>query len=902
MSRLALLAMWSTIAGLVAAQDTRKVLEPTVPPVCTALIAKAPLPASTETDTARIQNAIEACPAGRAVRLAAGIGQHAFTAGPLTLKSGVTLLIDRSVTLYASTDPRAYDQLGGTCGKLDTSGKGCKPFITADRTDGSGIMGEGIIDGRGGHVIDGKTESWWQLARRAQRERSRQNVPRLIEVNNSREFTLYRVTLRNSPNFHVTLSRVDGFTAWGVRIDSPADARNTDGIDPISSRNVTIAHSFIRTGDDNIAIKAGSKGPTENISILHNHFYRGHGMSIGSETFGGVRNVLVEELTIDGATSGLRIKSDVSRGGQVQGVRYRNVCLRNVKAPLDIDTRYDAKARGSNIPWYRNIGFERVHSLTPGRITLRGFDVTRPLVASLDDVVIDGASTLQIAHAELALGPGPVSPLLVGENLRLMGNPSSGIGVPCESRFVPFPEIAVALKQDIKRPQLTPAQAETYSYAEVLKYSGATGRDTIDAWDPLADPLATSVVLTPDYTVDAASAANGKTTFNSVQGAVSQAVSDSAATASRTRQFILVKPGVYRELLYIPAASVPITIYGVDTNAANTVIRADLHAGTTGETYTRDFGTQFASAHSSIASMYASLKDKSVVGTPGSAIAWVRNNGFQAKNITFENAWNRGDVVRETPVAITTQLVQTFNQAVALMVEDADKVQFENVRFLGLQDTLFLTSSIAGNPARSFFNRAYIEGDTDFIFGDTTAFFFQSEIRSLGARKNISYVTAASTNVQSKFGFVFNGCRFTNDMTANALAGKFHLGRQWFRGQRCTPYNKVAEIAGYACRVGDRDILSNENEPIGMISKGVLESVGKVIVMNSRIGAHIDPARPWHDWNKPGARQYRPAQYTSDDYWKNLVGAGIDPVGQLGYAAKKSPAEPFLAEFNNRDE
>ena len=50
----------------------------------------------------------------------------------------------------------------------------------------------------------------------------------------------------------------DGFTAWGVKIRTPKTARNTDGIDPSSSTNVTIAYCDIDTGDDNVAIKTGS--------------------------------------------------------------------------------------------------------------------------------------------------------------------------------------------------------------------------------------------------------------------------------------------------------------------------------------------------------------------------------------------------------------------------------------------------------------------------------------------------------------------------------------------------------------------------------------------------------------------------------------------------------------------
>ena len=126
-----------------------------------------------------------------------------------------------------------------------------------------------------------------------------------MHLTRSDDFTLYDITLKNSPNFHVFYERGNGFTAWGVIVDtSNPRARNTDGIDPSSSTNVTITRSYINTGDDNVAIKAGSAGPSANITISHNRFYRGHGVSIGSETDGGARAIRVFDLSIDGADNG----------------------------------------------------------------------------------------------------------------------------------------------------------------------------------------------------------------------------------------------------------------------------------------------------------------------------------------------------------------------------------------------------------------------------------------------------------------------------------------------------------------------------------------------------------------------------------------------------------------------
>src|SRR5262249_30045006 len=161
----------------------------------------------------------------------------------------------------------------------------------------------------------------------------------------------------------------DGFTAWGVKIMTPQTARNTDGIDPGSSRNVTIAHCFIHTGDDNVAVKSSSRGgPSSNISVLHNHFYTGHGMSIGSGTDCGVDHMLVDDLTIDGADNGIRIKSDRSRGGLVHNLLYHDVCIRNVKNPLVFTPLYTTFS-GNLLPVYRDIALKDVRVLTAGSYT-----------------------------------------------------------------------------------------------------------------------------------------------------------------------------------------------------------------------------------------------------------------------------------------------------------------------------------------------------------------------------------------------------------------------------------------------------------------------------------------------------------------------------------------------------
>ena len=145
-------------------------------------------------------------------------------------------------------------------------GHGCKPFICGDHIEGGGIMGEGSIDARGGAKLLGQDVTWWDLAHEAKVKDLQQSVPAMIQLRHADGFTLYKITLRNSPGFHVSINQTDGFTAWGVKIMTPKTARNTDGIDPGSSRNITIAYSYINTGDDDVCLKpAHGHGRNEHV-------------------------------------------------------------------------------------------------------------------------------------------------------------------------------------------------------------------------------------------------------------------------------------------------------------------------------------------------------------------------------------------------------------------------------------------------------------------------------------------------------------------------------------------------------------------------------------------------------------------------------------------------------------
>ena len=479
-------------------QDTRAVTEPKVPPVCVRLEARLATPYKEgavrsidedKLDTDRIQKAIDSCGAGKAVELAMyqhtepGANQsvffNAFLTGPLDLREGVTLLVDKNVTLFASRDPKVFDMAkpGETqrCGtavprgkdaplySLNAGGKpkgGCRAIININAAHAA-VMGEGTIDGRGYAKLIGHDYTWWEMARRAQPKDDFYFSVRLIVATHADGLVLYGIHLVNSPNFHVTVGQTDGFTAWGVHLQTPVDkrvvgtqndARNTDGIDPGSSTNITVAHSWIDNGDDNIAIKQG----VSHMSVIDNHFYSGHGMSIGSETMKGQSQLLVDGLTLDHTTTGIRIKSNVVRGGPVEDAVYRNICMRGVKVPISISPYYenhssepfaDPKLKGDNIPDYKGLKLENVFAETPGDVLIAGLDDKHRTQIGLDGVFIKGiqASQVHLAFADIGSN-GTNIPLIAGKSVKVLNDIPTEVVArmaaaseqSCQGKFVPY--------------------------------------------------------------------------------------------------------------------------------------------------------------------------------------------------------------------------------------------------------------------------------------------------------------------------------------------------------------------------------------------------------------------------------------------------------------------------------
>ena len=179
---------------------------------------------------------------------------------------------------------------------------------------------------------------------------------------------------------------------------------------------------------------------------------------------------------------------------------------------------------------------------------------------------------------------------------------------------------------------------------------------------------------------------------------------------------IYVKNGVYKEKVIVPSWVENIDIIGEDRD--KTIITYDDHANI------------------------------NKMGTFRTYTVKVEGSDITFKNLTIENN------------------AAQLGQAVALHTE-GDRLKFINCRILGNQDTIYTGAKFT----RLYFKDCYIDGTTDFIFGPSAALFDDCIIHS---NRN-SYVTAASTPKEAKYGYVFKHCK----LTAEPGVDKVYLGRPW---------------------------------------------------------------------------------------------------------------------------
>lgn len=304
---------------------------------------------------------------------------------------------------------------------------------------------------------------------------------------------------------------------------------------------------------------------------------------------------------------------------------------------------------------------------------------------------------------------------------------------------------AHAVSNTSTRPQLSASQASAYTPSRYMAQAGTLGALSTDNWDPSGGVGAING-FTANYTV----ATDGSAQYKTIQSAINAAVK----AGGSSRKYISVKAGTYKELVCVPASAPPITLYGLDSDASNTVIswnNANLTPKSSG-TATHPC-TSNASA--------------TTVGTTSSASFHINAKDFRARNLSFTNSYVEGTY-------------SGSNQAAVALAVRGDKAIFENVKITGNQDTLYIGANSYTTVNRAYFKSSFIKGDVDFIFGHGTAVFYGCTIQYTGARLGStasSYIFAPSTQSANAYGFLVY--KSTLNATGNAGSGKTYLGRNW---------------------------------------------------------------------------------------------------------------------------
>lgn len=280
-----------------------------------------------------------------------------------------------------------------------------------------------------------------------------------------------------------------------------------------------------------------------------------------------------------------------------------------------------------------------------------------------------------------------------------------------------------------------------------------------------------NVVVDKNFTGASGSKEGGKPTYKTLTEALKAAPNNSSS-----KYLIYIKDGVYHEKVTIDKPN--IGLLGEDVNKTKI-------------TYGVASGTKIPGTNTTY-------------GTFNSASVSVIAPNFSAENITFDNDFNypENKAKKDTD---STKLKDP--QAVALKFDEkSNKAYIKNCIITGYQDTLY------SNAGTQYYTGCTIKGCIDFIFGAGQGYFNKCNIVSIDMKTpNLNgYITAASTNIKNKYGFVFYKCNIeagSKTMAKNSVA----LGRPWH------PTTTFA----------------------GGIRKADPDATGSVIYLDCNLGAHI---------------------------------------------------------------
>ncbi|GAB2476960.1 hypothetical protein GCM10011375_20770 [Hymenobacter qilianensis] len=308
-------------------------------------------------NTKAIQNAIDAAAReGGVVTFEPG----QYLTGSIFLKKGVTLQLDKGVTLLGSQYIKDYPEMPSRIAGIEMVWPAA--LINVLDQDNVAIIGQGTVDGQGKPFW----ELYWAMRKDYEAKGLRWIVdydakrPRTLLVSNSSNVTIKDITLQRAGFWTVHVLYSKNVTADGliIRNNLGGHGPSTDGIDIDSSSYVLVQNCDIDCNDDNFCLKSGRDADglrvnksTEYVLIQNCVAGAGGGLfTCGSETSGGIRHVIARNLKAKGTKVGIRIKSALTRGGTVEDIRVDNIEMDGVGTAIEMTMNWNPSYSYSTLP------------------------------------------------------------------------------------------------------------------------------------------------------------------------------------------------------------------------------------------------------------------------------------------------------------------------------------------------------------------------------------------------------------------------------------------------------------------------------------------------------------------------------------------------------------------------
>ncbi|WP_410492110.1 glycoside hydrolase family 28 protein [Bacteroides stercoris] len=288
-----------------------------------------------------------------------------WKSGRIILKSNVNLHLAEGAELeFPGTAEEYLPPVFTRHEGIEVMGPGS--FIYADGEDNIAITGKGVIYGppmnaeirqrpNGSTVVENDITFNMPIEQRITDGMNGRTFyrPKTIAPINCTNVFIEGIRMERSTFWNVCPIYCENVIIRGITVNS-IDVPSGDGIDIESCKNVLIEYCTLNCGDDCFTLKAGRAEDglrvgkaTENVVIRYSLAKEGHGgITCGSETAGGIKNIYLHDCVFDGTQVGIRFKTRRSRGGGVNDILYERVRMTNVGEAFKWDLLGSAKYVG----------------------------------------------------------------------------------------------------------------------------------------------------------------------------------------------------------------------------------------------------------------------------------------------------------------------------------------------------------------------------------------------------------------------------------------------------------------------------------------------------------------------------------------------------------------------------